>query len=395
MNNPTPVHSFAVIVAAGTSERFGTPKLLVPINKKPLITLTVAPFLKLCDTVIVVLPKNPELASSLKEALTLFPSIVFVSGGDSRHESVKNAVAHIAKTAKSQDIVLVHDGARPLVSSQLITRTLSPFLHDPSLDSVIPALDIVDTVYRFPSGQKPHLDARQELKTVQTPQAFRYQPLRHILSSVPQSSEFPDEGSLFLDQKHSICFVKGENSNIKVTTPDDIPHILRILAPHIVHKSTSGYDVHRLIPGGGLILGGCHIPCPFALLGHSDADVLLHSLTDALYGLTASGDIGCHFPPSDPQWKNADSSIFLEHALHTLCSHHGSLSHIDITLIAETPKISPHALAIRSSLAALCHLPLDSISLKATTTEGLGFTGRKEGIASLAHVSASFLSPNP
>lgn len=374
-----------VVLAAGNSLRFGEDKLLINIQNHSVLSLAIEPFINVSDYVIIILPENSQKYQDSLSSFSKHPKILTTKGGSTRHQSLINAIDFIRSNNLSSKYLLIHDGARPLVDLELINRVIDKLQKQIS-HAVVPVLSIKDTVYQKLNNKTQTID-RDKLFRAQTPQGFLYDTL---VDSINSQTHYTDEISLLLESQNKVEFVHGDENNIKITSPSDLMTAKR-LKKTTLHKHSSGHDIHRLELGSkDLIIGGLLIESDLYLVGHSDADVVMHALTDAIYGLSGSGDIGIHFPPSQNKWKNANSQIFLEHALQTLKDKQGQLTHIDITVIAEYPKLSPYNLQIRQNLAKICYLPLDSVSVKATTSEGLGFTGRGEGIYAIANVSASF-----
>ncbi len=363
---------YALIVAGGTGNRMGgeIPKQYQPLLGAPMLSHALARFLHhpQIDGVMAVI--RPEDAGRYEAAIPqhmrekLLPP---TAGGATRQESVRYGLEALAPLAI--DFVLIHDAARPLLSAALIDRILS------ALDGaagVIPTLPVVDTI-RNQAGETLE---RSTLQRIQTPQAF---PFRRILQLHQQSGRHPsmtDDAALWMAAGGEVQYVIGEERNRKMTQAEDMT-----MATLGIPRVGMGFDVHRLVAGDGMMLGGIRIPSKFALEGHSDADVVLHALVDALLGTMAAGDIGAHFPPSDAKWKGENSAQFVAHAAALIAAKGAHIIHLDITIICETPKIAPHREAMRLRIASLLNLQPESVSVKATTTEGLGFTGRGEGIA--------------
>jgi len=386
----------ALIVAAGAGERFGgnVPKQYLPLLGKTVLAWSVEAFrlhVMVSDIVIVVNPKYPHPNPLPEGEGTNKPSpsgrglgegtISIVAGGDTRQQSVQNGLA--ALRATKPDIVLIHDAARPLISQQLITDLCNAATES---GAAIPALPVTDTVKR--NGKTEN---REGLYTVQTPQTFRFD-LIDSLHQKYKDKSLTDDAALCEAEGHSITYVAGQPDNIKITHPADLARAEQYLfARNGDVRTGQGYDVHRLVlasAGKKLMICGIEIPHSHVLEGHSDADVGLHAITDALLATISAGDIGQHFSPSDVRWKNANSALFLKHAAELVTKQGGIITHIDVTLICEAPKIAPHRAAMQQRIADILQLPLRRISVKATTTEGLGFTGRREGIAAQSIVTA-------
>ncbi len=363
----------ALIVAAGSGSRAGgaIPKQYAKVAGKPLIAHAYAAFVghPAVDEVVVVIAADAgDLA-----AAALGP-VRTVTGGASRRTSVALGLAAI-----EADRVLIHDAARPFVPADAIDRVLSAL---DSHDGAMPVLAVADTLVR--DGV---VVPRDGLSRVQTPQGFRVEALRAAHRDWPAGEDATDDAQMVRRLGGSIALVQGDIMLDKVTHPEDFAAANARVAWET--RSASGFDVHRLEAGEELWLGGVLIPHDKGLSGHSDADVGLHALTDALLGTIAAGDIGTHFPPSDPQWKGADSAQFLQHAAKLIADKGGRIDFVDLTLICEAPKIGPHRAAMQARIAALLGLGEDRVSIKATTTERLGFTGRGEGIAAQAMATVS------
>ncbi|USU09194.1 bifunctional 2-C-methyl-D-erythritol 4-phosphate cytidylyltransferase/2-C-methyl-D-erythritol 2,4-cyclodiphosphate synthase [Sphingomonadaceae bacterium OTU29MARTA1] len=363
----------ALIVAAGSGSRAGgaIPKQYAKVAGKPLIAHAYAAFVghPAVDEVLVVIAADAgDLA-----AAALGP-VRTVTGGASRRTSVALGLAAI-----EADRVLIHDAARPFVPADAIDRVLSAL---DSHDGAMPVLAVADTLVR--DGV---VVPRDGLSRVQTPQGFRVEALRAAHRDWPAGEDATDDAQMVRRLGGSIALVQGDIMLDKVTHPEDFAAANARVAWET--RSASGFDVHRLEAGEELWLGGVLIPHDKGLSGHSDADVGLHALTDALLGTIAAGDIGTHFPPSDPQWKGADSAQFLQHAAKLIADKGGRIDFVDLTLICEAPKIGPHRAAMQARIAALLGLGEDRVSIKATTTERLGFTGRGEGIAAQAMATVS------
>lgn len=303
-----------------------------------------------------------------------------ITGGAQRQDSVRAGLEALAEYAP--DYVLIHDAARPFLSARVIDRLLGAL----SLEcGVAPALPVSDTVRRHTHGRWEEIP-RDGLLRMQTPQAFPFAPL-HALHHAAAGRMFTDDAALWLEAGRRLLYVEGEECLRKVTTAEDIAWAEARCAclPRIAVGS--GFDVHRFTAGDGVMLGGVRIPHSHALEGHSDADVVLHALVDALLGALGEGDIGSHFPPGDARWKGADSAIFVTEAVARVKRRGGAIQHADVTVIGERPKIGPHRAVIRARLAGLLGVPPDYVSIKATTTERLGFTGRGEGLAAQATIT--------
>ena len=309
--------------------------------------------------------------------------LFYVFGGDDRQASVLNGLNALADGQPQR--VFIHDAARPFVSRALIARCLDNFA---DTDGVIPALPVTDTLKKAINGEIIETVPRDRLYRAQTPQLFDFAKLLKAHKAAPQG--MTDDAAVAEQAGLRVCIIDGEAQNIKLTTEEDFA-----MTPTLLPRTGSGFDVHRLGKSGSaenIMLCGVAIAHDRAIIGHSDADVGLHAITDALLGALAEGDIGDHFPPSDAANKDRASADFLTHALALAAAKQARLTHIDLTLICETPKIGPHRDTMRERLSDLTGLPLSAISVKATTTEGLGFSGRGEGIA--AQATATILLPD-
>ncbi len=320
-----------------------------------------------------------ELSLETRERL-LEPSI----GGASRQQSVRNGLEALAALAKPPRIVLIHDAARPFVGAALVARAI-----DAALDhgAAAPGVPLSDTVKEIDaSGKVTATPERARLRAVQTPQSFAFDLILEAHRAAASNSlEFTDDAMVAERAGHPVHISEGDPANVKLTTQEDFLRATSLLLNALPDVRTGqGYDVHAFSEGDKVWLGGVAIPHRHGLAGHSDADVLMHAVTDAILGAIADGDIGSHFPPSDPQWKGAASSIFLAHACKRVRERGGMIAHVDATIVCEQPKIGPHRDAIRASLAKIMEVELDRVAIKATTSEKLGFTGRQEGMAALA-----------
>ena len=306
-----------------------------------------------------------------------------VHGGATRQASVRAGLEALADVAPAR--VLVHDAARPFVSPALVGRALEALALAPA---AVPGLAVTDTVKQVDAaGTVVATPDRDRLRAVQTPQAFLYADLvrAHRDAARAGVDTLSDDAAVAEWAGIAVHIFSGDPLNMKLTTPSDFAEAERRLLADLPDVRTGqGYDVHAFAEGDHVWLGGVKIPHDKALSGHSDADVLMHAITDAILGAIADGDIGSHFPPSDPQWKGAASDIFLRHAVKRVRERGGMVAHVDGTIVCEAPKVGPHRDAIRAKLAEIMEMSLDRVAVKATTSEELGFTGRREGIAALA-----------
>ena len=377
--------TIAIVVGGGTGSRFGgdTPKQYqslagVPIFRRALAAFADHPAVDGVQAVIGA--ADVERFAAACGDLPIRPP---VEGGTSRSASVRAALDALAADAPAR--VLVHDAARPLPSAALIARVVTALEQDAA---VVPGAPVRDTLKRAPAGLIEATIDRSGLVAVQTPQGFAFELLREAHG---RGDDATDDAGLVERLGVPVRVVEGEPTNLKITAPEDLALAARWLAPTRSPRVGTGFDVHRLVPGDGVVLGGIRIPCEFALTGHSDADVVLHALTDALLGTLGVGDIGTLFPPSEARWQGADSALFLDEAARRVVAAGGEIAHLDLTLICERPKIGPHREAMRARIAAILGLDAARVSVKATTTERLGFTGRGEGIA--AQAAATVLYP--
>jgi 2-C-methyl-D-erythritol 4-phosphate cytidylyltransferase / 2-C-methyl-D-erythritol 2,4-cyclodiphosphate synthase len=371
----------ALLVAAGTGSRLGaeTPKQFLSIAGRQVIRHAAE---ALAREVSLIQPVGD--AEPIAAALAGLDVLPVVAGGATRQDSVRAGLEALA--AHAPDIVLVHDAARPVIPPGTIAALLAAL---DSAPGAIPAVPVADTLKRGVAGQSGGTVARENLFRAQTPQAFHF-PLLLELHRAAQPGA-TDDAAILEAGGHGVALVPGHEDNIKLTYKEDLVRLERVIAPTLQPRVGTGYDVHVLEAGRKLILCGVDVPHERGLSGHSDADVGIHALCDAIYGALAEGDIGRHFPPSEATWKDADSARFLRHAAGRIAARGGVLANVDVTLICERPKITPHAPAMMARLAELLGVEIGRVSVKATTTERLGFTGRMEGIA--AQAVATILLP--
>lgn len=369
-----------IIVAAGRGTRAGDgpPKQWRDLCGRPVLAWTLDALRTggLTRLVLVLHPDDKARATSLD-----LTGVTLVVGGATRTASVRAALDVLAKDPP--DRVLIHDGARPFVSPRVIADVIAALDHAPA---VAPALAVVDALWRGADGRVGDAVPRDGLFRAQTPQGFHFAPLLAAHTAWP--GDAPDDVEIARAHGLPVALVPGCDNNFKLTYAPDFTRAEALLQARIPQMTDirlgNGYDVHRFGPGDGCWLCGVKVPYSRALQGHSDADVGMHALTDAIYGALAEGDIGRHFPPSDPQWKGAASHIFLRHAVDLARSRGFRLANCDVTLVCEYPKIGPHAETMRAALAGIMGVEVGRVSVKATTSERLGFTGREEGIAALA-----------
>lgn len=364
----------AVIVAAGAGLRAGQPipKQFALWRGKPVVRHSAEAFAAAgIGPIVVAIPDGAETIAS--QALAGVPQVKLVTGGATRQQSVRLALEALAAGEPAQ--VLIHDAARPILPLELIDRLLAALQETPG---AIPVLPVVDSLAQTDGPLMGAPARREDLRRVQTPQAFRYPDILAAHRSWSGTEEAGDDAQVARAAGLSVALVEGDERLHKLTFASDFAQA----APAI--RVGTGYDVHRLVPGEELWLCGVKIDHDRGLSGHSDADVAIHALVDALLGAIGAGDIGSHFPPSDPQWKGASSDRFLTHAVGLTADAGYRIGNVDLTLICEAPKIGPHREAMRARLAELLRTDLSAVSVKATTTEKLGFTGRSEGIAAQA-----------
>ncbi|MDE8349835.1 MAG: 2-C-methyl-D-erythritol 2,4-cyclodiphosphate synthase [Acidocella sp.] len=367
----------AILVAGGTGSRYGgdTPKQLLQLAGKAVIRHAAEALLAHVD-----LLQPVGDAALIGPALQGLAHLPIVAGGAERQDSVRNGLQALVPHAP--DIVLIHDAARPIIPAGTVADLLAALaVHE----GAIPAVPVSDTLKRGSQGVIVETVARAGLFRAQTPQAFRYGTILRLHQQA-QGAIATDDAALLEAAGLPVALVAGAEQNIKITYQEDFSRVQNILGGQMVPRIGTGFDVHAMETGRAMIICGVNIPFEKGLAGHSDADVGIHALCDAIYGALAEGDIGRHFPPSEATWKDADSAKFLRHAAGRIKSRGGVLSNADITIICEQPKITPHAPAMRARLAELLEVSIDLISVKATTSERLGFTGRGEGIAAQAAV---------
>ena len=366
----------AIVVAAGSGSRAGGAKQWRRLGGRPVVRWSVEALLAAgAEAVVVVIAPGSE--AEAESALAGLSGWRLATGGETRAASVCNGLDVLGGPGDRP--VLIHDAARPLLGAAVIRRLLEA-LED--ADGALPALPVADSLRRATDGLVSGAVDRDALWRAQTPQAFRYQTLVDAYAAWPAGETAADEAAVVQRAGGRVRIVEGDPRLMKLTWPEDFA-----MAEALLPRQTrvgQGFDAHRWGPGASVWLCGVEIPHDQTLIGHSDADAGLHALTDAILGAMGDGDIGDHFPPTDPQWKGASSNRFLTHAVERLAARGGRLVNVDVTLICERPKVKPHRQAMRERLAELLSLPLDAVSVKATTTEAMGFTGRGEGLAAQA-----------
>ena len=375
--------TLVVIVAAGRGARFGgeTPKQYRELGGQPVLARTIAAFAAALPAAPIVVAIHPDDRALYDAAIgtVVAPLRPPVDGGATRQDSVRNCI----ETALDETIkyVLIHDAARPFVSVDLIRAARAAAI---AHGAAVPGAPLVDTVIESHDDIVVAALDRASLRAVQTPQAFEANAIR-AAHRAAAGLALTDDASVAARAGFLVHVFPGDPDNMKITTAADLAEAERRLLSDLPDiRIGSGFDVHGFEPGECVWLGGVAIPHDRKLEGHSDADVLMHAVTDALLGAIAAGDIGDHFPPSDPQWKGAASALFLAHACALVRARGGMIAHVDSTVVAEAPRIGPHRDAIRSQLAAIMGIDIGRVGLKATTSERLGFTGREEGVVAMA-----------
>ena len=377
----------AIIAAGGRGVRFGTTiaKQLVPLAGQQVLQRSVAAFVRheAISDLVVALP--PAIAADVPSYLRDAPKpIAIVDGGERRQDSVANALSYVRDDT---DIVVIHDAVRPLVTADVITRTIAAAAEHGAAIAAVPA---TDTVKRGDDGGFVRETLpRGQIFLAQTPQAFRPSVLRAALAAAAGGADATDEATLVERAGHEVHLVQGDPRNLKITTPGDLEMAEWLVrgdrpgsaALPVALRIGNGYDLHRLVPGRPLVLGGVVIPFDRGLAGHSDADAVAHAVTDALLGACGAGDIGRHFPDTDPAWKDADSLALLAKAVRIVGAAGYGVINVDVVVIAERPKLAPHVDAMRANLAAAMSVSPGQISVKGKTNEGVGSVGAGESIA--------------
>jgi 2-C-methyl-D-erythritol 4-phosphate cytidylyltransferase/2-C-methyl-D-erythritol 2,4-cyclodiphosphate synthase len=382
---PTPKRTAAIIVAAGRGLRAGSggPKQYRSIGGRTVISRAMEPFCRHPQIFAVQPVLNPDDAAIFNEAVSDMRYQPPANGGATRQASVRAGLEALA--GQSPDVVLIHDAARPFVTAAVISRAIDAA----SLTgAAVPAIAVTDTIKLI--GDGGHVEGtpeRARLRIAQTPQSFRYDVIldAHRRAAREGRDDFTDDAALAEWAGLTVATFEGDPANMKLTTPEDfVREEARLGAMLGDVRTGSGYDVHAFGDGDHLMICGVRVPHTRGFLAHSDGDVGLHALVDAILGALADGDIGSHFPPSDPQWKGAASHRFLKYAVDRVTARGGRIAHLDVTLICERPKIGQYRDAMRARIAEITGLNLSRVAVKATTSERLGFTGREEGIAAMA-----------
>ncbi|UJW86149.1 bifunctional 2-C-methyl-D-erythritol 4-phosphate cytidylyltransferase/2-C-methyl-D-erythritol 2,4-cyclodiphosphate synthase [Devosia sp. SL43] len=382
-----------IIVAAGKGERASVGAALDPkqyrrIGGKPVLAQTVQAFLALPQISRVVAVIHPDHVARYEELglvdERMMPPVI---GAETRQGSVLEGLKALAPIRP--DFVLIQDAARPFASPQVIGDVIAAL---GEFDGALPALPVTDTIKRSLDGQQvATTEDRKQLLAAQTPQGFRFGQIfsAHMRASTIRNRQFTDDAEIAEWAGLRVALVTGDRDNIKITHPEDFARAERILSGDLPMETRvgTGFDVHPFEPGDAVWLGGVRIPHKAKLKGHSDADVALHALTDAILGAIGEGDIGVHFPPSDMQWKGAASTVFLKHAGGLVAQAGGRIVNLDVTIVCEAPRIAQHVPAMREVIAETLEIATTRIAIKATTSEQLGFTGREEGIVAMASAS--------
>ncbi len=386
----------AVVVAGGRGMRAGggVPKQFRRVDGRTVLSRSLAAMLASDRVGRVVCVIHPDDRGLYEAALAEVPAALRARlappahGGMTRAESVRNGLEAVAALGGAE-IVLVHDAARPFASPALLARSVAAAERFAAAVPGVPVTDTLKTVTE--GGAIAGTVDRTPLRAVQTPQAFRFASLldAHRRAAAAGRDDFTDDGAVMEWAGHAVHVFEGERSNMKLTTPEDFADAEARFAAARETRTGLGYDVHAFGAGDHVMLGGVRIPHDRGVEAHSDGDVVLHALTDAVLGTMADGDIGSHFPPSDPQWRGASSDRFLAHAVARLAARGGRIVNCDVTVVCEAPKVGPHRDAMRARIAEICGIAADRVAMKATTSERMGFTGRREGLAAQAIVTVT------
>ncbi len=383
----------AIIPAGGVGKRLGADvaKQYLFLSGLPVLAHTIRVFQKsaVISDIVLVVPRE-DLASVRKQIIEkygLTKVVAIVAGGNERQDSVRNGLRAIAEKC---DIVIVHDGVRPFVTEGMIAQVVAAAVDDGAAAIGVKAKDTIKETSdeNIVTGTLP----RHHLWQTQTPQAFQYDLLCRAYETAAEDHFYgTDDASLVERIGAKVRMIAGSSENIKITTPEDLvlaqAFMKEKMKEQFIYRSGFGYDSHRFAPGRPLMLGGCEIPFDRGLMGHSDADALLHAVCDALLGMAGAGDIGRHFPDSDPAYKNISSLILLQQVKQIIEAKAMSIHHIDVTVIMEKPKLAPHVSAMTARIAGALNISETAVNIKAKTNEGMGFVGREEGIAVMAIVS--------
>lgn len=377
-----------IIVAAGRGTRAGGPpgspaKQYRTLGGKPILSRTIEAFSshpRIAEIVTVIHPDDLDLYAQASVGLAKLMEPVL--GGSTRQESVRNGLNALA--AAPPEIVLIHDAARPFVSADVIDRAIAAARLS---GAAVPVLEVADTIAVIEGDARGETLERAKLRSIQTPQSFRYADIRaaHERAAAEGRDDFTDDGAVASHSGLKVSVFAGDPANMKLTTAQDFASSeARLLASLPDVRTGTGFDVHEFEPGDHVTLGGVRIPHTRKLKGHSDADVVLHALCDAIFGALGDGDIGSHFPPSDMQWKDAESSRFLACAADKVKARGGIVANVDVAIMSEAPKIGPYRPAMQQKIAEVLGITMDRVGIKATTMERMGFVGREEGLAAIA-----------
>ncbi|MAE51315.1 MAG: bifunctional 2-C-methyl-D-erythritol 4-phosphate cytidylyltransferase/2-C-methyl-D-erythritol 2,4-cyclodiphosphate synthase [Micavibrio sp.] len=393
MQQTTTNHPFhLIIVAAGSGSRFDAnlPKQYWTLGGKTILRRTVDNFISIAGLQSITIAANPDHTALLTPALHGIKNLNIIDGGKTRKQSVYNALNSL-NNVKNEDIILIHDAARPFTEQKDIENLLGALN---TSQAATLSHSVVNTLFDTQTGTYPDRDT---LRVIQTPQGFHYALLKKAHDQFKNNDTFTDDTSLVMAMGETVQFIDANPHNIKITSKDDYYMAEKLTSLHTITRTGLGFDVHAFDDNynngnsadqdgqaSAVRLGGIDIPHDRTLKGHSDADVVLHCITDAVLGAMALGDIGDHFPPSDNQYKDMDSMIFLQKARDLIAAKQGVITNIDVTIMCETPKIGSYKQQMQNHIEHALSLPAGSVSIKATTTERLGFTGRKEGIAAQA-----------
>lgn len=392
----------ALIVAAGRGSRAAAPgvppKQYAELAGHSVLARSITAFARHPDIACIQVVIHPDDTALYVAALgapedKLLPP---VPGGATRQDSVRIGVEALA--ARQPKLVLIHDAARPFVTADIIDRVIAGLAQRPGAIAAVPESDTLKRI-----GEDKMVAGtvdRSQLWRAQTPQGFHFGAIRsaHARAAASDRADFTDDAAIMEWAGHKVALVEGSTRNVKLTTAEDIEMARRLVescptAQNHETRTGAGFDVHRFAPGASVWICGVEIPHVARLEGHSDADVGLHALTDAILGAIGAGDIGLHFPPSDMRWKDAASHIFLSHAARLVADAGGRIVNVDVTILAEAPRVTPHRAAMVARMAEILGLDASRVSVKATTTEGLGFTGRGEGIAAMATATITLPAP--
>ncbi|MEZ2219651.1 bifunctional 2-C-methyl-D-erythritol 4-phosphate cytidylyltransferase/2-C-methyl-D-erythritol 2,4-cyclodiphosphate synthase [Rhizobium sp. RCC_161_2] len=403
MHSTQPMSIGIVIVAAGRGERAGSPeegpKQYRAVGGRPVIAHTLEKFVTWPQTakIVIVIHRDDEtLLRSALETIADSSDVAIAFGGATRQQSVLAGLRQLEKTGVTH--VMIHDAVRPFFDHDLLDRVAAALAA--GAPAVLPAMPVTDTLKRAGSDALvTETVPRAGLYAAQTPQSFRLADIlvAHEKAAAGNKTDFTDDAAIAEWAGLPVTLVAGSADNVKLTIKRDIAMADEKLSAGLLPdvRTGNGYDVHQLEPGDGVTLCGVFIPHDQTLKGHSDADVALHALTDALLATCGAGDIGDHFPPSDPQWRGAPSRIFIEHAAKIVRDHGGTIMNADVSLIAEAPKVGPHREAMRAKLSEFLGISLERCSVKATTNEKIGFVGRREGIAAIATATVVYRGGKP